>query len=99
MTLYDDNTPSQCFRGTYNFIPPLPSPQDIARVLSGYNDVVMARLFAHQDIIDLKTHSAIPVINGLTDYDHPCQVGIEGVEGGGEYKGVCPVLGSSFGNG
>jgi ornithine carbamoyltransferase len=33
----------------------------------------MARVFAHQTILDLVTHSRVPVINGLSDYSHPCQ--------------------------
>ena len=48
--------------------------KDIARVLSGYNDMIMARLFDHQHIIELAQYSNIPVINGLTDYNHPCQI-------------------------
>eukprot|EP00897_Mesotaenium_endlicherianum_P005307 jgi/Mesen1/4804/ME000243S03981 len=48
--------------------------RDISRVLSGYNDIIMARLFAHQDILDLAKYGSIPVINGLTDYNHPCQI-------------------------
>ncbi|KAH7846914.1 hypothetical protein Vadar_019592 [Vaccinium darrowii] len=48
--------------------------RDVARVLSGYNDVIMARLFAHQDILDLAKYATVPVINGLTDYNHPCQI-------------------------
>ncbi|XP_059636484.1 ornithine transcarbamylase, chloroplastic [Cornus florida] len=48
--------------------------RDVARVLSRYNDIIMARLFAHQDIIDLGKYATIPVINGLTDYNHPCQI-------------------------
>lgn len=39
-----------------------------------YNDVIMARLFAHEDILELAEYSTSPVINGLTDYNHPCQV-------------------------
>ena len=39
-----------------------------------YNDVIMARLFAHEDILELAQYSSSPVINGLTDYNHPCQV-------------------------
>lgn len=39
-----------------------------------YNDVIMARLFAHEDILELAEYSSSPVINGLTDYNHPCQV-------------------------
>ena len=39
-----------------------------------YNDVIMARLFAHEDILELAQYSSCPVINGLTDYNHPCQI-------------------------
>lgn len=39
-----------------------------------YNDVIMARLFAHEDLLELAEYSSSPVINGLTDYNHPCQV-------------------------
>lgn len=46
---------------------------DVARVLAGYVDVVMARVFAHQHVLDLAKWSDVPVINGLSDYDHPCQ--------------------------
>ncbi|EPS62271.1 hypothetical protein M569_12520 [Genlisea aurea] len=48
--------------------------RDVARVLSRYNDIIMARVFAHQDILDLARYSSVPVINGLTDYNHPCQI-------------------------
>lgn len=48
--------------------------KDIARVLSGYNDAIMARLFSHDDILELAHYSSVPVINGLTDYNHPCQI-------------------------
>ncbi|OAY80333.1 Ornithine carbamoyltransferase, chloroplastic [Ananas comosus] len=48
--------------------------RDVARVLSGYNDIIMARVFAHQDILDLAAYASVPVINGLTDYNHPCQI-------------------------
>ena len=50
------------------------SVADIARVVSRFNDVIMARLFNHQDIIDLAKFSRVPVINGLTDFNHPCQI-------------------------
>lgn len=46
---------------------------DVARVLSGYVDVLMARVFDHQHVLDLAKWSSIPVINGLSDYNHPCQ--------------------------
>ena len=48
--------------------------KDISRLFSRYNDVIMARLFNHQHIIELAEYSDIPVINGLTDYNHPCQI-------------------------
>jgi len=47
--------------------------QDIARVLSGMCDGIMARTFEHQKVLDLAKWSGVPVINGLTDYNHPCQ--------------------------
>lgn len=48
--------------------------KDIARVVCRYNDMVMARLFGHEDIMELAEYSDAPVVNGLTDYNHPCQV-------------------------
>lgn len=48
--------------------------KDVARVLSRYNDIIMARLFAHSDIEELAEYATVPVINGLTDYNHPCQI-------------------------
>jgi len=48
--------------------------KDIARVVSRYNDMIMARLFDHQHILELAEYSTSPVINGLTDYNHPCQI-------------------------
>jgi ornithine carbamoyltransferase len=47
---------------------------DTARTLSRYLDGIMIRTFAHQDVLDLAEHATIPVINGLTDLLHPCQV-------------------------
>src|SRR6188472_4441872 len=47
---------------------------DTARVLSRYVDGIMIRTFAHQDIEELAKHADVPVINGLTDMVHPCQV-------------------------
>ena len=48
--------------------------KDISRVLSRYNDIIMARLFDHDHMLELAEHSTIPVVNGLTDYNHPCQI-------------------------
>jgi len=46
---------------------------DVARVLSGYVNALMARVFAHSHVQELASWSSIPVINGLSDYNHPCQ--------------------------
>jgi ornithine carbamoyltransferase len=46
---------------------------DTAQVLSRYVDGMMARVFVHQTILDLVKYSRVPVINGLSDFTHPCQ--------------------------
>ena len=48
--------------------------KDIAQVISRYNDVIMARLFEHKHMLELAEYATVPVINGLTDYNHPCQI-------------------------
>ena len=48
--------------------------KDIARVVSRYNDMIMTRLFDHAHIIELAEFSDSPIVNGLTDYNHPCQI-------------------------
>jgi len=48
--------------------------KDIARVISRYNDIIMARLFDHNHILELADYADVPVINALTDYNHPCQI-------------------------
>src|SRR5690349_12929394 len=47
---------------------------DTARVLSRYVNGIMARTYAHRTVTDLATYATVPVINGLTDLSHPCQV-------------------------
>jgi ornithine carbamoyltransferase len=49
------------------------SVPDVARVFSRYVDGIMARVFGHADILALAEYSRVPVINGLSDYNHPCQ--------------------------
>ncbi len=46
---------------------------DVARVLSGYVHAIMARVFDHEHVLELARWSSVPVINGLSDYNHPCQ--------------------------
>jgi len=50
------------------------SVADVARVLSRFNDIIMARLFDHKHMLELAKHADVPVVNGLTDFNHPCQI-------------------------
>lgn len=50
------------------------SVADVARVLSRFNDGIMARVFGHSIVEELATYATVPVINGLSDLTHPCQV-------------------------
>ncbi|MBN2583539.1 MAG: ornithine carbamoyltransferase [Planctomycetes bacterium] len=64
--------------------------KDVARVLSGYVDGIMARTFAHETISELARYSRVPVINGLSDQSHPCQAladMLTAMEEFGEVKG------------
>ena len=47
---------------------------DTARVLSGFVDGIVMRTYGHEDVVELARHATVPVINGLTDLLHPCQV-------------------------
>jgi ornithine carbamoyltransferase len=47
---------------------------DTIRVVSRYADLIVARLFRHADLMEMIAHAGVPVINGLTDYSHPCQI-------------------------
>jgi ornithine carbamoyltransferase len=48
--------------------------EDTARVLSGYVDCIMARTFKHETVVKLAESASVPVINGLSDLEHPCQI-------------------------
>ena len=64
---------------------------DVARVVSGYVDAIMARVFDHEHILELAKWSEIPVINGLSDYNHPCQAAADALtiqENFGSLKGI-----------
>jgi ornithine carbamoyltransferase len=50
------------------------SVADVARVVARYCDGIMARVFGHQIVVDLAKYASVPVINGLSDLVHPCQV-------------------------
>ncbi|MBC8504590.1 MAG: ornithine carbamoyltransferase [Anaerolineales bacterium] len=59
---------------------------DVARVLSGYVDAIMARVFDHAHVEELAEWASIPVINGLSDYNHPCQALADALTIYEEYK-------------
>ncbi len=64
---------------------------DVARVISGYVQAVMARVFDHQHVLELAKWADIPVINGLSDYNHPCQAAADALtiqENFGTLRGV-----------
>ncbi|HSA83513.1 MAG TPA: ornithine carbamoyltransferase, partial [Patescibacteria group bacterium] len=50
------------------------SVEDIAKVVSSMGDIIMARVFDHKNVEKLAKHSTVPVINGLSDLEHPCQI-------------------------
>lgn len=49
------------------------SVSDVARTLSRYADAIVLRTHKHQNVIDFAEYASVPVINGLSDYSHPCQ--------------------------
>lgn len=68
---------------------------DVARVLSGYVDAIMARVFDHEHVEELARWADVPVINGLSDYNHPCQALADGLtmyEHFGRIKGLKVVF-------
>ncbi len=63
--IYLDPTSMQLKRGE--------TIEDTAKTLSRYVDCIMARVYKHENILELGKHADVPVINGLTDLEHPCQ--------------------------
>ena len=63
--MYFDFTTSQLSRGE--------TVADTAKVLGRYVDIIMARLYRHTDLLEIAKNAGVPVINGLTDEEHPCQ--------------------------
>lgn len=50
------------------------SIEDTGQVLSRFVDAIMIRMGSHETLVELSKHTTVPVINGLTDYSHPCQI-------------------------
>ncbi len=68
---------------------------DVSRVLSRYVDGIMARVFAHDHVVELAKYSSVPVINGLSDWEHPCQALADAmtiIEHQGNLKGMRVVF-------
>ncbi len=68
---------------------------DVSRVLSGYVHAVMARVFEHAHVLELAKWSSVPVLNGLSDYSHPCQAMADAQtiqEKFGKHKGINVVF-------
>ncbi len=61
-------SPAEIGLGTRESVP------DVARVLAGFNDAIMARVFGHDIVTQLAEYASVPVINGLSDLLHPCQI-------------------------
>jgi len=64
---------------------------DVSRVLAGYVEGIMARVFEHQHVLELAKWSSVPVVNGLSDYNHPCQAMADAltiIETFGKMKGL-----------
>jgi len=64
---------------------------DVSKVLSGFVDAIMARVFSHAHILELAQHAGVPVINGLSEFNHPCQAMADALtmlEHHGELKGL-----------
>ncbi len=77
------------------------SVADVARVLAGYVDGIMARVFSHDHVVELAKWADVPVINGLSDYSHPCQAMADAltiIEKFGDMKGLNVTYGGDGNN-
>ena len=68
---------------------------DVASVLSGYVDCIVARVFSHEHLVEMAENAAVPVINGLSDHEHPCQA-ISDMVTITEHQGELPGLKLAF---
>ena len=68
---------------------------DVARVLSGYVDCIVARVFSHESLEELAAYSSVPVVNALSDWEHPCQT-MADLLTIQEHKGPLPGLKLAF---
>ena len=68
---------------------------DVARVLSGYVDCIVARVFSHDHLVEMAENATVPVINGLSDLEHPCQA-ISDMVTISEHQGELPGLKLAF---
>ena len=50
------------------------SVKDLAKVASRYSDIIMARVYSHEMLIEVARNATVPVINGMTNFEHPCQI-------------------------
>jgi len=73
---------------------------DTAHVLSRYGHFISARLFKHTDIVELARHATVPVINALTDREHPCQAlaDMQTIIEQGKQKGKLVFIGDAANN-
>ena len=65
--------------------------KDVAQVLGGYVSAIMARVFQHEHLVELAEFAGVPIINGLSDYNHPCQAMADAltiIEEFGKMKGI-----------
>ena len=68
---------------------------DVAKVLCRYVDCIVARVFSHEHLVELAQHSSVPVVNALSDWEHPCQA-LADLQTMYQHKGSLEGLGIAF---